>query len=303
MKILLKILFIFNSTLLTGQLFTLSDNYVHESLAINPAYAGSKGALNATLFYRSYLKTFKGSPVTSLLSLHTPLYNERLGLGFLVMSDKIGINNETCISGNYAYRVNLGNGRLAFGLGTSIAIKKTNWNDLAANDIDDEELSHQMTSGMLPDFSLGLYYSTEKYFVGLSAPLFLSHSYDTKSEKYLTENNFREYNYFVNTGYIFHLNKSIVFYPSALIKITSGKTQIEMNGQAILKNRVWIGALYRSSRTFAAQLQVQLNNQLRIGYSRDFVTGKNMGYFNNSHEFIVNYEFNYNIKVVNPRMF
>ncbi len=287
-----------------GQLYTISDHYVHNALAINPAYSGSQDALSTTILYRNYWVGFEGSPKTVSLAIHTPLNNERVGLGFFIVNDNIGVSNETSFIGNYAYRIDLGYGKLAFGLGFGLTFTSTAWNKLDAQDADDELLTDNFSNAVVPNFSTGIYYTTKKYFIGLSVPLFLSHVYDSKTDKYSIRNDFTEYNYFCNAGYIIDLDPNIKFFPSLLVKYHQGNaTQIDINSQVIIKNRVWLGISYRSKNILVGMLQCQINNQLRIAYSYGFSIGKIGQYNNGSHEIMLNYVFNYAAEVAGPRQF
>jgi type IX secretion system PorP/SprF family membrane protein len=125
---------------LSAQLFPLSDHYVVNGLAINPAYAGCQDALSATISYRDQWVGFKDSPKSYFLSVHTPLNNDRIGLGLLVEKNSVGIFKETSILGNYAYRMELSDGKLALGLGFGLTVLNTAWNELVAADADDAQL-------------------------------------------------------------------------------------------------------------------------------------------------------------------
>jgi type IX secretion system PorP/SprF family membrane protein len=282
----------------------MSDHYVYNALAINPAYAGSEEALSIMVFYRNSWVGIEGSPNTTALSIHAPLNNERMGLGFFMMNDNIGISKETSFVGNYAYRMDLGYGKLAFGLGFGFIYCNTAWNKLAAQDVDDALLADNSSTGVMPDFSIGIYYSTKKYFMGISMPLFLSHEYDAAKDKYIIRNDFKEYNYFYNAGYNFEINPDIQFFPSLLVKYHNGDgIQFDINSQLILRNRIWLGASYRSKNVLVGMLQCQINNQLRIAYSYDFMIGNDALYKYNAHEIMLNYVFKYKTEVVGPRQF
>lgn len=303
-RIIASILIFLFPIYLHGQLYTMSDHYVHNALAINPAYSGSQDALDATLLFRKYWSDFEGSPKTALFSIHTPLNNERVGIGFFLMNDMIGVSKETSLVGNYAYRMDLGYGKLALGLGFGMVINTSDWNKLAVRDADDEQLTDNSSTGIMPDFSAGIYYSTKKYFMGLSVPLFLSHEYNSQTDKYNTRNDFREYNYFYNVGYFLNINPDIKFFPSLLVRYRQGNAaQFDINSQIILKNRVWLGAAYRSKNMLVGMLQCQVNDQLRIAYSYDFSIGRQTEYNNNSHEIMLNYKFNYSAEIPGPRQF
>ena len=124
-----------------------------------------------------------------------------LVLGLLIEKNSIGIFKETSFIGNYAYRMELCDGKLALGLGFGVTVYNIAWNELDATDADDVQLMNNPTSAVLPAFSLGTYYYTKKYFIGISLPLFLSHELDKSTGKYKIENNFSGYNYFFTGGY------------------------------------------------------------------------------------------------------
>jgi len=303
-QLILSIWIFLFSVHVNGQLYPISDQYVHNALAINPAFSGSQDALSTTFLYRNNWSGIEGSPKTMSLSVHTPLNNERVGLGFLIINDEIGVSKETSTIGNYAYRMDLGYGKLAFGLGFGVTVSKIEWNKLAAQDVGDEQLTDNYSTGIMPNFSTGIYYTTKKYFIGLSAPLFLSHKYDPKKDKYIISNDFKEYNYFCNAGYILNIYQNIKFFPSLLIKYHQGNsTQIDINSQVILKDKIWLGVSYRSKNILVGMIQFQINNQLRIAYSYDFNIGRYRQYTNGSYEIMLNYIFNYNADVVGPRQF
>jgi type IX secretion system PorP/SprF family membrane protein len=287
-----------------GQLYSMSDHYVYNSLAINPAYAGSHNALSTIFGYRTCLNSFEGAPSTMTLSVHSSLNNDKIGMGLFVMDDKYGISNEMSFIGNYAYRMNIGYGKLALGIGLGMIVNKTQWNALEARDADDELLAENNSAGTLPDFSLGMYYSTNKYFIGLSLPLFLSHEYSSQTEKYTIKNDFKEYNYFFNTGYIFDINQNIKFFPSFLIRYNQGNApQVDLTSQFIFKDIVWIGAQYRSRNVLVGMLQCQITKQIRVAYSYDYSVGRSDRYKFSSHEIMFNYVLAHKVVVESPRHF
>jgi type IX secretion system PorP/SprF family membrane protein len=289
---------------LLGQMFPLSDHYVYNALAINPAFAGCHDALSATILYRNQWIGFKDAPKSHVLSVHAPIVNDRIGLGLLVEKNSIGIFKETSFIGNYAYRMELHNGKLALGLGFGATVYNIAWNDLDANDADDVQLMNNPTSAVLPAFSLGTYYYTKKYFIGISLPLFLSYETDQSRGKYKIENNFSGYNYFFTGGYDLGISPQIKLLPSLLIKYHPHNViQIDYNVQINLKDRIWMGIGYRGGNMLVGMLQCQLSYQLRMAYSYDFDLGSIGKYRNGSHEIMLNYVFNYARKVVGPRQF
>jgi type IX secretion system PorP/SprF family membrane protein len=303
-RVILIILAIFYSLQLSGQMFPLSDHYAVNALAINPAFAGCHDALSLTTSYRDQWVGFNDSPKSYILSVHAPVFNDRVGLGLLVENNSIGIFKETTFLGNYSYRMELQQGKLALGLGFGFTIYNTAWNELIAADANDIQLLNNPTSAVLPAFSIGTYYYTKKYYIGVSMPLFLSHVIDQSTGKYKIENNFSGSNYFFTTGYEVGISPQVKFLPSILLKYhPNNAVQIDCNAQISLKDRVWLGIGYRNKDIIAGMLQCQLNYQIRLAYSYDYDLGNIGKYVNGSHEFVLNYIFKFSRKVKGPRQF
>ncbi len=289
---------------LMGQMFPLSDQYVNNPLVINPAYAGCDEALSATISYRNQWVGFTDAPKTSILSIHAPLGNDRIGLGLNIENNSIGIYKETSFIGNYAYRRELYNGRIALGLGFGFTIYHNAWNELDAADDGDVMLANNPESAVLPAFSLGTYYYTKKYFIGISLPMFLSHELDESTGKYKIKNDFSQYNYFFTGGYTLNIASQINLLPSFLIKYhPNNAIQMDFNAQVNLKEKIGVGIGYRSNKMIVCMLQCKLNYQLRMSYSYDTDLSPTGKYKNGSHEILLNYIFRYERKIAGPRAF
>jgi type IX secretion system PorP/SprF family membrane protein len=289
---------------LTGQMFPLSDHYLTNPLAINPAYAGCDEALSATISYRNQWVGFPDAPKTYMMTVHAPVNSDRIGLGLQIENNSIGIYKETSFMADYAYRRELYNGRIALGLGVGLTLYNNAWHELDAADADDALLTNNPVSAVLPAFSLGTYYYTKKYFIGVSLPYFLSHDLDQNTGKYKIRNKFSEYNYFFTGGYTFGLNSKVKLLPSLLIKYHPNHAiQIDFNTQVNIKDRIGMGIGYRSKNIIVGMLQFQLNDQLRMAYSYDVDLSPAGKYKNGSHEILFNYIFRYERKVAGPRQF
>lgn len=286
------------------QMFPLSDQYLNNTLAFNPAFAGCHDALSVSVLYRNQWVGFVDAPGNKSLSIHTPLNNGRIGLGLLLEKESYGIYEETGINGNYAYRIKMDKGILAMGVGFGVMVKHVAWDELNAADEGDILLMNNPETSVLPDFRLGMYYYNNKYFFGFSIPMMLSHELEQNSGKYRVKNDFSEYNYFIEGGYYIDLASDIQLLPSLLAKYHPGHDpQMDINAQVILKERLWMGVGYRNENTLLGMLQCQLNRQLMIAYSYSFDTGSTGKYSSGSHEVVLNYIFSYSRKVISPGQF
>jgi type IX secretion system PorP/SprF family membrane protein len=290
--------------LLGGQMLPVTHHYMFDALAINPAFAGCNNALSAILLYRNQWVGFSDAPKSQMLSVHVPVNQDRVGLGLLVEYNSIGIFRETSFIGNYAYRMELGSGKLALGLGFGAILHNIAWNELNAADPNDVQLLNNPESAILPAFSLGSYYYGKKYFIGLSLPLFLSQELDQRSGKYKSSNKFSAYNIFLSGGYEFVINRNLKLLPSVLVKYKKEDgIRIDYNALINVNDKFWVGAGYRNKNVLVGMLQCQLTYQIRLGYSYDFEMGTLQKYTSGSHEIVLNYIFRYARKVAGPRQF
>src|SRR4051812_4874833 len=73
----------------------LFTQYMFNEMFINPAYAGSRDLLSATLLYRDQWVGMDGAPKTQTFSIHSPIANKKIGLGFSIMNESIGVEHQT----------------------------------------------------------------------------------------------------------------------------------------------------------------------------------------------------------------
>ena len=303
-RVILSIFTVLFPLMLFGQMFPSSDHYVFNTLAINPAFAGCHDALSATVSYRNQWIGFQDAPKSQMLSVHSPVYNDRVGLGLLVENNSIGIFKKTSFLGNYAYRMELRDGKLALGLGFGITVNNIAWNELDIADAGDAQLSENSSSAVLPAFSFGSYYYSKKYFIGFSMPLFLNNEFDNSTGKYKIGKPLSGCNYLFTGGYELDIAPSFKLLPSMLVKYHPGNViQLDFNTQVNLKDRIWMGMGYRNRDILVGMFQCQLNYQLRMAYSYNFELGTIGRYMDSSHEIVLNYIFRYSRKVIGPRQF
>lgn len=287
-----------------GQLEPLLDQFQLNGLAINPAFAGSQDALNVGIHSRVQWTGFDGAPRTTTLSAHAPLKNKKVNLGLVVIGDKLGTKTETGFLLNYAYRMSLGSGKLSLGLAAGISSLTSNMDLIRYSDQGDLLLQNAGRRMVLPEFSLGAYFHNEKYFLGISMPLFMSHFANEGSGDYQIAFRPGETNYLLNGGYLFRVSENIEIFPSALIRVNpANASQLDIHCDVIYGERFWLGANVRTNKQLSALLQVQVNPQFRIGYSYGYELSQLSSYQHGSHEVVLRYNFRYTLNVISPRYF
>src|SRR3989442_5594794 len=94
----------------------LLSQYMFNQLLINPAYAGSKDYMMATLLYRNQWVNWDNAPTTQVASLHGPLGVTNFGWGGLLSHDHEGVTDRTDFYLNAAYHIRVSQ-KLKLGMG------------------------------------------------------------------------------------------------------------------------------------------------------------------------------------------
>ncbi len=278
--------------------------YMFNGLAINPAYAGSHESLTLTTVARKQWVGFPGAPSTQTFSAHSPLKFGNASVGGVIYHDKIGALNQTGLNGIYAYRIPIGKGKLSMAIQGGFYHYATDYTGVKiiseGGNIVDPEFQYDI-SKFVPNFGAGLYYHTSNYYVGFSIPQLINVP-AWNSETGGVDN---IKHYFIHGGYVFDINRDLKLKPNFLIKaVTGAPVEFDLNANLLIKNRVWVGFSYRSLESIDAIVQLQLNNELQIGYSYDFGTGGIGNYNSGSHELMLSYRIKTRKEIIlTPRYF
>jgi type IX secretion system PorP/SprF family membrane protein len=285
--------------------YPVYSQYLHNGLLINPAYAGSREVLSIFLSGRLQWAGIKGAPVSETVSLHTLLKNDRVGLGLTGQFFKYGFSKSTSVYTDYAYHISLGKGKLAFGLKAGFDMFNTDYTGILLIDPADPAFTTNDKPYFLPNAGAGLYFYGKKFFAGASIPSFLSYSKNSAGKR--SSNVLSNMDIYLTAGGLVTITPGFKFKPSVFIDYSVEKTkkmQIDLNGNFIIRDLVWIGGSWRTSEQVAVGiLQLQINPQIMFGYSYDYPAGRMNTYSKGSHEIVFRYEFNYKVSASNPRYF
>lgn len=283
----------------------LYSQYMFNHLVINPAYAGTKPYMSLTGIVRKQWVGFDGSPLTASVSIHGPVKNKKMGLGFLINNDHIGIVDQTDFYGSYSYQVPLASGKLSMGVSGGFSLYSSKFSDLQYFDSGDPVYSANTLNTVLPNFGGGLFYYSEKFYAGLSAPQLLS--YDSNDKLSVKKENVYHPtpHFYVTSGYVIETSGLTKIKPSALIRYVRGSdVSFDINCNVLISDILWLGASYRHSDAVAAIVEYQLTRKLRFGYSYDYTISNLKNYAGNTHEVMLSFEFGYDImKIKSPRYF
>jgi type IX secretion system PorP/SprF family membrane protein len=274
--------------------------YMYNTINVNPAYAGSRGALSMFALYRTQWVGFDGAPVTSTVSMNTPLNESNLGLGVSLINDKIGPTTENTISADLSYTIPTSDTwKLSFGIKATANLFDLDATKLT-NVVPDPSL--QNYSKFSPNIGAGVYWHSDKAYIGLSIPNFLeTQRYDDNDVKIYKE----KMNYYLIGGYVFDLSDTVKFKPAFLTKMVEGAPlQVDFSGNFMFFDKFMLGASYRWSAAMSAMVGFQVSDGLYIGYGYDRETTSLENTNSGSHEIFLRYElFKNNNKITTPRFF
>ncbi|MCF8322906.1 MAG: type IX secretion system membrane protein PorP/SprF [Flavobacterium sp.] len=275
--------------------------YMYNTINVNPAYAGSRGALSIFALHRTQWVGLDGAPVTNTISVNTPLNNSNLGLGVSVINDRIGPTNENTISADLSYTLPTSeNYKLSFGLKATANLFNLNVSDL--NPLVEVDPSLQNYNKFSPNIGAGLYLHSDKAYVGFSIPNFMeTNRYNDNDVKIFKE----KMNYYLIGGYVFDLSSEVKFKPAFISKVVEGAPfQMDLSGNFMFNNKFVVGVAYRWSAALSAMVGFQVSEGLYIGYGFDNETTNLKNYNTGSHEVFLRYEIFKNVdKITTPRFF
>jgi type IX secretion system PorP/SprF family membrane protein len=326
---LLLLLFALSSIAQQDPMFT---KYMFNSLAFNPAYAGAKDHMSITLLHRDQWLGIEGAPRTQSFTIHSPSESDKVGLGLSVINDEIGVNKTLTAMASYAYRLQLGQGKLCLGLQGGVLNWRADFSKLELlNDSDQAFMnaSPSMTPNMwIPNVGVGLhYYIPNKFYIGFSVPHILQMALNSTQNSMMAQQ-FRHYYLFA--GGAVPLSSSLVFKPSLLIKnvglfgefrpeddpygLIGAPTEFDVDLSLLMYDALWIGASFRSafegfngtSSFDSGDIWVSyyLRSGFRVGVSYDYTLSDLGAFTQGSYEVMLGYEMNYKTKQIStPRYF
>jgi type IX secretion system PorP/SprF family membrane protein len=283
--------------------------YRFNGLYLNPAYAGSHEVMNVMAIYRHQWVKMPGLPQSASFAIHSPLRNDKIGLGLIYNFDKIGVTQTHSVNADFAYRIPVGKKkkvRLCLGISAGVTNYRSDLNKVATTEPDDPNFAGNYVNRWLPNVGFGIYVYSDKFFAGVSVPHILANKLDGSNSVFSTSTAMaRQYHHLLITGgYVFSIGKKVKFVPSILLKYVPVHAPItfDFNIAFIFIDRIWLGAGYRFNDSYSFMLAANVTKQLRIGYCYDLTVSSLHKYTTGTHEIMASFDFDFTKgKVVSPR--
>lgn len=263
-KILLTLLILVTYCGAWAQLDPTYKQYQFDQFMINPAYAGIYNRFSMSFISNLQWAGIDGAPATNTLLAHSSFKGGEMGIGALLINDRLGVNNNTEGQLALSYNLKLGDNKLGMGLQGGLINYSYDLSKLSLDHVDDQSLVVGLENALHPNFGLGLMYMNANYYVGFSIPRLLNiYSGDgvSSSTRY-------KRHYYLSGGYAFQTSLSTYLKFNGVVRIVEGtRPSYDLSISAFMDGAIWSGITIRDFRYFGLFLIFEVSEKLRLGYS------------------------------------
>ena len=294
------------------------SQYMFNPVFINPAYTGYKQQLYLQSYYRKQWTGVNGGPETFSIAGDSYLEENKLGIGGQLVTDKLGAQRSTAVYGNLAYHLQLTDNKvLSFGAGVGLVNGSLDGSMLNPRDDGDPNVPIGKDQVFYPDLKLGLFFYSDRYYVGLAADQMISPFFDLDNGDVMID---PVQHVYLSGGGFFDISYNFSLAPSLMyMDDFKAPSRLDLNLSLVYNDRIWLGGGYRTgihmpgrdfqdglkkSTAVIAMVQVFALERLRFGYAYDHnLSGFSVTDFT-SHEISVGYLFPpKRVRMVSPRFF
>lgn len=263
--------------------------YMYNMSVINPAYAtDDPTAFNFGLLYRSQWNNSVGGPVTGTFFGHGT-FGKRMEGGLSVIHDEIGgVVKNTSVFADFAYVIPVSErSKLSLGLKAGASFFSTNFNGFVFSDPLPDPTFAENISEVFPNVGFGMYYFSDRYYLGFSAPNLLKTEY-LESDSGVVAQGTEEIHFFLTGGYVFNISKNVKFKPAFMMKgVANAPLAVDLTANTLLYDKIEAGFGYRFDDSYAFLVNFELFPSVRVGYVYEQTTS-NLGRFNSgTHEVLL----------------
>ncbi|REA63240.1 hypothetical protein DSL64_06395 [Dyadobacter luteus] len=246
----------------------LTEQYVQNPMAINPAFTGVRETFNMTAMFRRKWFNIPNSPSSQTFAADGTFGNGKFGVGFQALNDQTSYFTTTALSASFAYHLGISD-NFKLGLGAQGGI----------NVLPVFDLSARTNNRVLGSFGVGGWLYSENFYVGISKPEVLSQGFGDQAIS-----GFYRRPLYVMTGGSYDLGDELMLLPHALlVQEKDHKLRVDLGARLWISEKVGFGASYRMGGGSNAFSQSGINF---FQLSGEVNVGKNvrLGYFYNSKQ-------------------
>ena len=288
---------------LSAQQRPFTSTYQYNLLLLNPAYSGSLDVLSVIGVHRTQWVNLPGAPKYSALSAHNSFAGNRVGAGFFLTQDQIGVHEDLAFYGSYAYKIPMKIGILAMGISGGFNSRVSDFTKVDLLDPTDPVLGG-VRRRFSPNFGTGVYFANPNFYFGVSVPYILENKTLDDVEFRVNNEESRETRYYyVSSGVIFPISSSIKLAPAFVIRAQEeNRPAWDISTNLIFDDIAYVGVNVRNSGEISIMGQMILNENFRVGYAYDIITERDRRNISpGSHEILLNYRIKLKNTKKNPQ--
>ncbi len=302
MRLVSYVLLLFTVLNASAQQEPFYSHYMYGANSVNPGAAGSDDMVSLTALLRTQWMKLEGGPNTSFLNGNMPfrLFKADHGLGIAFGTDNYGFVKNTFGNLSYAYRKEIGTGKLGIGLNLGFVGNsfEPTWNIPEGSNFvapgagGDEAIPNTKENATAFDLGLGVFYKKENLFFGVST----THLNQAKF-KYTVGKPYLVRHYYVLGGYAIPLkNNAFTLQPSFLLGTDGFANQIMLSANVLYNNKIHGGLSYRVGNAIIAMFGLELFKDVDVGFSYDIEMTKLSRYSSGSVEVMLRYRFDMSVE-------
>ncbi len=264
--------------------------YMDNLQVINPGYAGSAGVGNVLMVARTQWVEFDGAPATRSFTYNIGEDGKNIGIGFSLMSDKIGPLKQTGFYADYSYFIRVSE-KFKLGLGLKGGVSFYRANLVALETVDsDPVFSRDIYENFLPNVGVGMFLFSENTYFGLSAPKLIENTITHEDVTTDYVNKQQMHIYFV-AGHRVDFSEDFQLKTNAMIRQVSGApVSFDMTVMGGFRDKFWVGAMYRFDAAYGIIAQFKPTAKMTIGYSYDITISELSAFNAGTHEIMFSYD-------------
>ena len=261
--------------------------YLHNPLLVNPSYAGLSNNVNASLSYRIQWTGIEGHPETVNLNGHASVADNKVGVGAILLQDKIGNLKNTEFHALASYKLLLENHTISFGMQAGIMNSQSDPGKLNIDPSQaDDPVFLQNNTITKPNVGAGVMLKADRFLFGVSAPRLLNSKARVLHPAF--DNNtvtLYQRTFYFTGAYIFYMSNRIRLNPSVLLRASEGsQLSSSLNFNINIDAAYTAGIYTRNFNSYGVLIQTKFNNRYKFGYSFEVPSKNSLGAPHPAHE-------------------
>lgn len=282
----LLLLFLLITSFGFGQQTPQYTQWMHHQFLRNPAHAGLKKCVDIHTGYRIQWVGFEGAPqsgfVTASLGLNNQrkkYFSPRQGIGLRLERDVIGAFSTNKVNLAYAIHINFTE-ETRISMGIAAGFIQGAYDPSKVYSLTPDAVLSKAAGFISPDASLGFWFNSTNYFVGLS----LNNLIATRWNPVGTISKYHFYG-MLTGGYRWSPNERFALLPTVNLRTTfRSPISADLVLNADFQNKFRFGVGFRFGDAILLMAQCNIKEQFAIAYSYDVSVSKLQNFSSNTHE-------------------